>query len=276
MSILDMVNEKLSSFFNGEQIKKIKEFSEEYKKKQEDLIEDLEKVKSDYIDKTTLGDKISVDLRRMNNDDISKIAKTILEDDYEAKRAKINSDYSQAVNNANNDLTDTRKKAEQIIAKAEEDRKNATAKINDKGLKNNISRSSAVELSKQQAVQDSKNSQTQAEQSVLKAEEQLEKKVANAVKNKEQEEEKTQKEYEANLIAKENELKNLRDTTSEYEKEYIDQREATNYSNELVNLVTEFTLSLPEQLRQDFLSNNKQLKSLLTEDEIKYVQKMIS
>ena len=110
----------------------------------------------------------------------------------------------------------------------------------------------------------------------LKAEEQLEKKVANAVKNKEQEEEKTQKEYEANLIAKENELKNLRDTTSEYEKEYIDQREATNYSNELVNLVTEFTLSLPEQLRQDFLSNNKQLKSLLTEDEIKYVQKMIS
>lgn len=275
MSFLDKIKDKVLGMFDSKVIEEINKQADNYDQKQDKLIQDLEKAKSDYIERTTLGDKISVDLKRLNNQDITKIAKSILDQTYDTKKSELTKQYNQAVNNANKNLEEVKKRAEESIKQAEFGLKENIQKIDSKGMKNNIARSSAVELSKQKLNDDTEQEKTALAKVVNQAQLQKEKEVEDALTQKEKADEKIEKAYQANLTAKENELKDLRDSTSEYDNEYVDKREATNYSNELVSLVTEFALSLPKETRQIFFDQNKQIKNILSEDELNYVKQMV-
>ena len=275
MSVLDRIKDRVKDIVSEVDTEKINRLAEDYNQKQDQLMRDLEKAKADYIERTTAGDKFSVNFKRLNNNDITNLAKAIIDEDYDNKKSEINKQYNQKVKQAEKGFEDIKKKAAETIKQSEEELKQKTDKIHSKGMKNNISRSSAVELTKQQAIDENDAVNQQLTGEIVKAEQDKNSKIAQAEADKQITDEKADKEYNANLTAKVNELKDLKDSTSEYENEYIDQREATNYSNELVSLVTEFALSLPVEAREIFFNQNKQINNLLTEDEINYIKQMV-
>ncbi len=247
----------------------------EMKDKTDNLLSTLEKTKNDYITKTTSGDTLSVDFKRMTDADLSNIAKNILSEEYSNKKNSIDSEYANTIEKLENNLENKKNKVtteiDNIVEKAE-NQKNSSM---DKAMKNNIARSSVAKLTQEEI-----DGQTNAKKDALTNEldtlkQKTQEKANTASQLKDEKLANVQKEYDANLTAKENQLKNYKESDSEYVDSFVDKREAQKYSDDLVKLVMEFAKSVPNAYAKQLLNENSKIKEILTQDEIEYLKKMI-
>jgi hypothetical protein len=245
------------------------------KDKTDNLLSTLEKTKNDYITKTTSGDTLRVDFKRMTDADLSNIAKNILSENYSNKKNSIESDYAKNVENLEDNLNKKVNKVATEIVDIDQSSTDEKNKSMDKAMKNNIARSSTAKLTQEEI-----DSQANAQKGALKDEletikQKTQEKIDNASNARQEKLDKVEQEYEANLIAKENDLKNLKESDSEYVESFVDKRQAQKYSDDLVKLVMEFAKSVPNAYAKHLLDGNSKLKEILTQDEIEYIKKMI-
>ncbi len=243
--------------------------------KQDELLSALEKTKKDYISKTTSGDTLSVDFKRMTDADLKNIARKILSEDYENEKNKIESDYTQTVKNAENKFEQNKDKVENQIVNINQKTDEEKKGVMNKAMKNNTVRSSATNLQREELDARAKNQKSALNEQLSNAEREKEQKVERATQTKDEKMQAVDEEYNANLTAKENQLKNYKDNDTPYQQSFVDKRAAQDYSDDLVKLVTEFALTVPEFYATYFLEDNYKIKEILTEDEIEYIKKMI-
>ncbi len=244
--------------------------------KENNLMSNLEKTKDDYISKTTSGDTLSIDFKRVTDADIKNIAKKILSEDYANKKNTIEGDYAKTVASAENSLKQKKNRLETQIEDVNKQADEQKNNVLDKAMKNNTARSSTAKLQTEKLTSEAEDKKANLSQQVKDAEQERNGKVESATKSKEAKMQAVDEEYNANLTAKEHELQDLKESDSQYVKSFVDKRAAQEYSDDLVKLVTEFALSVPKEHAVYVLDSNKKIKEILTEDEIEYIKKMIS
>lgn len=236
----------------------------------EEMKNQIEQAKNDYLTETVDKNGSRADLKRFSDDDIKNIAERILAEDYDKEKTATQNKLDEKLDK----YSEKKAKAEADYAEKssseEEKSEKSKTKLKDGFMENGIARSSIATL-KEKEIDDEKDEKLKAltdlkDNAVALAEE----KINKAKEQADKENYYTQNRYE-NDLAKEY-AKLLSVSGSKYGDSITDTVKADEYSSKVVGYVGEYLKGLSDDEIKNALENDLYIKSVTTEAERKHLK----
>ncbi len=236
----------------------------------EEMKNQIEQAKNDYLTETVDKNGSRADLKRFSDGDIKNIAERILAEDYEKEKTSTQNKLDEKLDK----YSEKKAKAEADYAEksSSEEEKSEKSKtgLKDGFMENGIARSSIAKL-KEEEIDSAKAEKLKAltdlkDSAVALAEE----RIAGAKEQADKENYYTQNRYENDLAEEYAKLKNL--VGSKYGDSITDKEKAEEYSSKVVEYVGEYLKGLSEDEIKNALENDLYIKSVTTEAERKHLK----
>ena len=253
-------------------VDRVKKESEYAESKKVDLLEDLNKQKQNYINKT-VGDVVSTDLSRFSDDELKLLADRFYEKDKNSLINQAKADYNSKVYSADKVLSNKQSNLNSKLQSIGEQLAKNINSFKEKSFKNNISRSS-IASSKEDGLKQSAEQEEQLVKDELNdATEQRDKKVKNAKQVLDSEIYKVDFDYAKPIADKQNELQELKDSNSSYSKSLINRQALQEYDDSILNLVENYIKDVGIEYAKSILKSEGYFGDFLSKEQISALKK---
>lgn len=276
---LNKVKDKFKNLLNNaiNKVNQLKDKKAEYEQNYDEMVKNVNKATDNYFSAGVGKNKMEIDVTRFNRDNIIKLAEKILEDDYVEKKEDAKNTLENTLAKQNEKIAKSQEDFRQDVERVNEKADASNVELNDKALKNNVARSSAVMLTKKE-IEDSKQGAIDSLEDKLSA--QLDR--ANTINQNAQETfDRVDKEIEDehDTLMDEN-IKKLyakKHSNSQYDKQQVNKELASVYSDNIVKIISDFLISLNNKpLAKTLLETNEFIVNSTTEKEREALLGMIS